>query len=176
MDIAKVYAVVLGASFGLILLINSLPLIACLVRYLTPRISKHLIYRHILHRHRLLGPWSRAGVLMQLIYIAGNICCLKFWNTTSSQAGLQAGTLAIINAIPLFAGPHLGTLADLLGVSLSTFRQIHRSAGVMAVMHAVFHVLVIVASPPSFTLHLPQNLFAVIVSSLFGHFSPLTSV
>jgi hypothetical protein len=32
---------------------------------------------------------------------------------------------------PTVAVRHLGTLADLLGVSLSTFRQIHRSAGVM---------------------------------------------
>ncbi|KAI9774177.1 MAG: hypothetical protein M1839_001879 [Geoglossum umbratile] len=167
MDISQAYAIVIGGSFFLILLINSLPLIARLVRYLSPLISKHLIYRYILHRHWLLGPWSRAGVLVQLIYIAGNIFCFSFWVSTISQASLRAGTLSIINLIPLFAGPHLSALADLLGVTLSTFRQIHRSVGVMAVLLAVFHVLVAVALRPSFALHLPQNLFAVIgVSSL----------
>jgi hypothetical protein len=165
MDITKVYTIIIGGSFGLLLLINGLPLIARLVRYLSPLVSKHLIYRYILHRHRLLGPWSRAGVLVQLIYIAGNICCFKFWDTTILQAGLRAGTLAVINLIPLFAVPHLGTFADLLGVTISTFRQIHRSAGVMAVVLTIFHVLVMVASQPSFPLDLSQNKFAVIVSN-----------
>jgi hypothetical protein len=39
MDITQVYAIVIGGSFGLLLLINSLPLIARLVRYLSPRIK-----------------------------------------------------------------------------------------------------------------------------------------
>jgi hypothetical protein len=93
--------------------------------------------------------------MVQLIYITGNICGLKFWNTIISQAGLRAGTLAVINLIPVFAGPYLSTLADLLGMSLSMFRQIHRSAGVTAVALAIFHVLVMVASQPSFSLNLP---------------------
>ena len=113
MDISLIYAIIIGGSFGLLLLINVLPLIARLVRYLSPLVSKHLIYRYILHRHQLLGPWSRADVLVQLIYIAGNICCFEFWDTTISQVGLRAGTLAMINLIPLFAVPHLSTLADL---------------------------------------------------------------
>ena len=54
------------------------------------------------------------------------------------QAGFRAGTLSII---PVFAGPHLSFLTDLLGVTLSTVRQIHRSIsflpplGVMAWRH-----------------------------------------
>ena len=130
-----------------------------------------MFYRHILHRHRLLGPWSRAGVLLKLIYVAGNATCISLEVSQSrpeiptlSQAGFRAGTLLIVNLIPLFAGPHLGFLADLLGVNLSTIRQIHRSAGVMAVLLAAFHTLVAVGSRPSFGLSLPQNLFAVIVS------------
>ena len=170
MDISLIYAIIMSGSFGLLLLINGLPLIARLVRYLSPLVSKHLIYRYILHRHRLLGPWSRAHVLVQLIYIAGNICCFEFWDTTISQVGLRAGTLAIINLIPLFAIPYLSTLADLLGVTLSTFRQIHRSAGVMAIMLTIFHVLFMLASRPSFPLDLLQNKFAVIISSLFATF------
>jgi hypothetical protein len=77
MDISLVYTIIMGGSFLLPLLINGLPLIAHLVRYLSPLVSKHLIYRYILHRHRLLGRWSRADVLVQLIYIAGNICCFE---------------------------------------------------------------------------------------------------
>lgn len=171
MDITELYAIIVGGSFCFLLLLNGLPFITRLVRYLSPLVSKHLTYRYILHRHGLIGPWSRVGVLMQLICIVGNICCLKFWDTTTSQAGLRAGTLAAINLIPLFAVPHLSTLADLLGVTLSTFRQIHQSAGVTVVGLTIFHVLVAVASQPSFPLDLPQNMFAVIVSSPLTTFS-----
>jgi hypothetical protein len=85
MDISQAYAIVVGGSFCLLLLINGLPLIARLVRYLSPPLSKHLIYRYVLYRHRLLGPWSRADVLVQLIYIAGNIYCFEFWDITISM-------------------------------------------------------------------------------------------
>ena len=44
MEISQAYAIVIGGSFFLILLVNGLPLIARLVRYLSPLISKHLIY------------------------------------------------------------------------------------------------------------------------------------
>ena len=65
-------------SSRLLLLINGLPLITRLVKYLSPLISKHLIYRYIIYKHRLLGPWSQADVLVQLIYIVGNIYCFEF--------------------------------------------------------------------------------------------------
>jgi hypothetical protein len=54
----------MGSSFLLLLLINSLPLIIRLIKYLSPLILKHLIYYYILYRHRLLSPWSRANVLV----------------------------------------------------------------------------------------------------------------
>ena len=66
--------------------------------------------------------------------------------------------------IPLLAIPHLGTLVDLLGVTPGTIRQIHQSAGVMAAILVIFHVLIMVASQPSLPLSQPHNLFAVIVS------------
>jgi predicted ferric reductase len=97
--------------------------------------------------------------------IAGTIFCFSFRAPAIEQAGRRAGTLSLVNLIPVFAGPHLSTLADLLVLTLATFQQIHRSAGLMAVLLAVFHVLVALIPRPAFSLDLPQNLFAVIVSS-----------
>ncbi|KAG9248447.1 putative metalloreductase [Calycina marina] len=165
MDTSTIYAIVVGGSFCLLLLMNGFPLFARLIRYLAPLVSQHLVYCNVLNRHRLLGPWTRAGVMMQLIYFAGNACCLRFWDTTASQAGLRAGTLAVINMIPLFAIPYLGSLAHLLGVTLGTTRQIHRSAGVMAAVLTMFHVLIMMASQSSFPLSQPKNMFAVIGAS-----------
>ena len=110
-------------------------------------------------------------MLVQLIYIAANITCLivtisksGLQVSTISESGLQAGSLSLINMVPVFAGPHLSFLADLLGLSMSTYRHLHRSAGIMSCSLTLFHVLVAVASHPPFGLDLPQNLFAVIVS------------
>jgi hypothetical protein len=159
MNLIQVYAVVMGGIFSVLLLLNGWHRIARLGRYLSPPVLKHMVYRYVLHRHGLLGPWSRAGVLLQLIYIAGNITCfclgasgVKPQASRLSEAGLRAGTLSVINLIPLFAGPYPDSLADLLGVTLSTVRQIHRSAGIMAVLLAVIHVTVAVVTRPSFAL------------------------
>lgn len=160
----------MSSSFSLLLLINGLSLITHLVSYLSPFILKHLIYHYILHQHWFLDLWSQVSVLIQLIYIAESICCFKFWDTTISQVRLWAETLAIINLISLFTVSHLDTLTDLLSVTLSTFQQIYWSAGVMAVMLIIFHVLVMLASQFFFSLNLLQNKFAVIVSSLFATF------
>ena len=181
MDVSLVYAIAIGGIFCALLVLNGLPLIARLAGYLTRLMSKYMVYRYALDRHRLLGPWSWASVLLQLIYIAGNIACLRVGLShtgvqvsTFLQAGLRAGSLAIVNLIPSCASPHLGLVADLLGLSLDTVRRIHRSAGVMTVFLVVFHVIVAVASQPSFDLSLAPNLFAVMVSlQSSAHTSPL---
>jgi hypothetical protein len=66
--------------------------------------------------------------------------------------------------IPVFAGPYLSFLADLLSLSISIYWYLHRSARVISYSLTLFHVLIIIASQLSFGLDLPQNLFAVIVS------------
>ena len=73
--------------------------------------------------------------------------------------------ISLVNMIPLFAGPHLSFLADLLGVSITMYRCIHRSAGIMSCVPVAFHVLVAVASGTSFSLAIDQHLFALIVST-----------
>jgi hypothetical protein len=99
----------------------------------------------------------------QLIYTAVNIFCVGFSVSTISDAGLRAGTPAVVNRIPLFAGTHLAFFADRLGISLRTIRGVHPSAGFMAFSLGLLHVLVIAASNVSLPLNEPRNLFAVIV-------------
>lgn len=175
MNANQVYAIVIASIFCVLLLINSRRWITHIVRFLSIIISKHLIYSYALRRHRYIGPWSRASILVHLVYIAGNIACFSLEINESSlqfsplsQASLRAGTLSLVNLIPLFAGPHLSTVADLLGLTLDTFRQIHRSAGVMTVLLAILHVLMAVSAQLPFALNLHHNLFAIIGASSLG--------
>ena len=102
--------------------------------------------------------------MIQLVYIGCTSFCLGFRASSLAMAGVRAGNLLLINLITLFLGPHLGFLADALGVSLSTFRHIHRFAGLMALGLVLFHAIVIITSPTPFALFYVKNLSAVVVS------------
>ena len=99
------------------------------------------MYPYFLSRHRFLRPLTQASVLLQLVYIMLNIICIIVQVSTVRQVGLQAGTLSLINMVPLFAGLHYRFFADLFGISLNVYQRIHHSAGLMLFFFALFHVL-----------------------------------
>ncbi len=165
METTQAYAVAAGGIIILFFLANALPYFTRLIKFVLSFTSQHLTYPYFLSRHRLFGPWTRADVLIHLIYVTANVFCLSFRASTVSQAGLRAGILSLINAVPLFAGPHLSFLADVLGVSVITYRHFHRSAGLMSFCLVLFHVLVAVVGRGSFSISTSKPLFGVIVSS-----------
>ena len=163
MDITKVYAIAAGGALATLVLIRFLPYLIRLTCRITPLISKHLTYPYFLDRHQLFGPWTRAGVLIHLLYVLVNVFCLCFPVSSTSAAGRRAGTLSLVNMAFLFAGAHLSFVADLLGVSLRTCRRIHCAAGWVASALLIFHVLVVVFNRADFPIHESNNLFAIIV-------------
>ena len=169
MDITVVYAIILCGFLLTLLLVNLFPA-AISPTFSTPLYLKqalrYLRYPYIVHRHRFLGPWTLADVLLQVIYIAGTSFCLAFRVSDIAKAGARAGNLSLINMAPLFLGPHLGSLADLLGISLSTFRSMHRSTGVMSCSLVLFHVLAVFVSDTVFSVRGIANLSAIIVRIL----------
>jgi hypothetical protein len=65
--------------------------------------------------------------------------------------------------MPLFFGPHLSFLADLLHITLSTYHRIHRSMRLMSFILLLFHVLTLIAVGASFPLSDLGNLHRLIV-------------
>lgn len=164
MEITQLYAIAVGGILLLLMLINFRPYIEAFLRAVSLPASKHLIYPQIIHRHRYFGPWSRADVIIQLVYITVNTFCVVFRVPDVSMAGLRAANLSLINMVPNFAGSHLSFLADILGVPLSTYQQIHRSSGIMSVLLLLFHVLTILGCRTPFPLQVAENLWGLIVS------------
>lgn len=68
------------------------------------------------------------------------------------DAGARAGNLAMISLTSLFCGFHMSSLADILGMSLTNFRRIHRMMGWMSLFFEVVHALVVIHGDPSFLL------------------------
>ena len=149
MEITQVYAVVVGGIASAFLLLALMSSLAPFWAYIRLQMTKHLMYPYILNRHALIGPWSAADVLLQVVYLTVNLFCISFRVANLSQAGLRAGTLSLINLCPLFSGPHLDFVADLLGLSLKGYRRVHRSAAFVAFALAIFHVLVVAATKSS---------------------------
>ncbi|KFZ02687.1 hypothetical protein V500_00025 [Pseudogymnoascus sp. VKM F-4518 (FW-2643)] len=172
MDAIQIYAIAAGGTLCIFAFVNLLPLLIPLVTRISNFVSKHFRYPYILHRHRILGPWTRAGVVIQLAYLAINLFCVVVvlsWDglkaVNFSDAGRRAGTLAEVNMIPLLAGPHFAFLADLLGLSLKTIRGIHRSAGWMTAALVLLHAMAAASDGP-LPIDVSQNLFAVVGASL----------
>ncbi|PVH67427.1 hypothetical protein DL98DRAFT_443624, partial [Cadophora sp. DSE1049] len=161
MDWTQIYAIVAAGIFSMFVTVHFHKYLNQFVNYMF-LLSRHLTYPRLVHRHRFLGPWSPSVVIIQLIYIAANTFCATFPASTVAEIGRRAGTLAAINMVPLFAGPHLAFLEDILGTPLGTIHLIHRSAGIMAFSLSIVHALAITGSKTSLPLDVPQNLFAVV--------------
>ena len=166
MEITQIYAIVAGGVFLLLMFMKGFPFIQQILQSLNITISRYLTYLLVVQRHRLLGPWSPADVLLQLLYISLNVFCITFCVTSFDEAGDMVGTLAIMNMAPLFFGLHLSFLPDLLGLSLSNYRRIHRSAGIMSFVLLALHTLAAVHHDPTYPLHVPGNLYLLIVSHI----------
>ena len=146
MDITQIYAITTGAILGLLLIIRATLFFHQIFRPCSVLLAKHFLYPLVLRRHRFFGPWSRAQVILHLIYMAVNTFCSTFRVSSIKELGKRAGTLSLINMIPSYFGYHLSFISDMLGLSLITYRRIHASAGAMSVVLGLFHAVVNVAS------------------------------
>jgi hypothetical protein len=55
--------------------------------------NKHLVDPQLLRRHRYLGPWSRAHVLLQFVYFAVIVFCLIYKVSSISTSALYLQVL-----------------------------------------------------------------------------------
>ena len=163
MEATYVYVIAAGGIFTILFLLTLRPHSVQFIEHIVLWQSKYLTYPQILHRHSLLGPWTPAGVVLHTGYIAANVSCLEFWKLTTTKVGLRAANLALINMMPLFLGTHLSFLSNLFGVSLKSWRMVHRSAGILSFSLMLLHILIVVASRVSFSLSVPENLYGLIV-------------
>ena len=164
MYVTQAYAIAAGGVFVLLLIVKGLTSFRPILRALAILTAKHLTYPFIVRRHRLLGLWSRADILLQLIYVIINLFCMSFRVSSIKEAGARAGTLAMINLAPPFFGFHLSFLANLLGILLSNCRRIYRMTGWILFFFGIVYALATVYNNPLYFRDLPKNLYVIIVS------------
>jgi hypothetical protein len=165
MEITAIYAIAAGGILTTLLFNRTVHLLAPLRGILSVLVSKHLTYPYFLNRHRFVGSWTRADVIICVTYIAANFFCLLFAVPSSLEISYRAGKLSLVNMVFLFTAPHLGLLADILGVSLRLCRNIHRFTAWMGTLLLIIHILIVtLVDRVDFSLGVVNNIFAVIVS------------
>lgn len=164
MNFLAIYAIAAGGILGTLFLVRIGPSLMSLSSTASVMISKHLSFPYILSRHKLVGPWTRANVLLYMVYLAVNIFFVAYQGPSAVGFGRRAGTLSLINMGFLVLATHLSFLADILGVSLQTCQRIHRAVGYTTSGLLAFHIIVTLAiRQETFPLNDERNLFALIV-------------
>ncbi|KAL5333669.1 hypothetical protein BJX70DRAFT_392011 [Aspergillus crustosus] len=169
MNPITIYAIAAGGIFTVLFLIRILSILARGRNLFSLVVSRHLTLPFIIHRHRFLGPWTRAGAFLHLSYATINIFLVFFRTKSLTGAGRRAGELALVNLIFPLSTIHLSYLADLLSISWNSCRKIHRATGWMAVALLSFHIIMAVQVPGyEFPLHKQQNLFTMLAAISLG--------
>lgn len=164
MEFVAIYAIAAGGILGALFVVRVAPSLMSLSSTISVMNSKHLSYPYILDRHQLFGPWTRANVLLYLVYLAVNVFFVAYQTQSAVGFGHRAGTLSLINMGFLVLATHLSFLADILGVSLQTCQRIHRAVGYTTSGLLTLHIIAILAIRyQKFPLHDQRNLFALIV-------------
>lgn len=119
-----------------------------------------------LRRRGFLRLWSLNDIVVLLAFWGANFSSLFVFYSSMSDTGKRAGRLSVINLIILYAGPHLSFLADLVGLTIPTYRRLHASVATTSLCMAILHVVVAGLDRISFPLQARENLFGLIVSNL----------
>lgn len=164
MNVTSVYAIVAGGLFAVLTTIQFLVqgywfLKNRLLRY----ILRYAIYPYFISRHRLFGPWTYGYACLQITYWALTLFCNSFAVKSLKEAGKRAGFLCLINMVPLYLSFHLSFIADVLGLLLQAYRQIHASVSYTTLGLAIFHSISSQRSS-NYLSESPSHLFGLIVS------------
>jgi hypothetical protein len=161
-DPILIYVLSGSCMFVFLIFLNVLPFFVTCFCFAYRRLLHYFVYRR-----RWLGLGTPAEILVLLTYAAINLSIFfgSIAFSTLRLAGLRAGHLSLINLAPALAGPHLSFLADGLGVSLQTYKCLHRSTGVVSFLLLVCHLSAVAISRATFPMHTAQNLSGVIVCS-----------
>jgi hypothetical protein len=127
MDIISIYAITAGGVFVTLFLIIVLPYLYHLAQIIELYISRYLIFLFLFGRHRFAGPWTRAAVLVHLLYTTFNLFCLCFRVSSSADFAGRAGTLAVVNMVALFMAGNPSVYSDIFNISRHTCLQIHQA-------------------------------------------------
>ncbi|KAF2812821.1 uncharacterized protein BDZ99DRAFT_555645 [Mytilinidion resinicola] len=144
MQISEIYALAAGSVLAMLFVLRILYTLSFFpFRGICLFVLKNFVYPRFLHRSRLTNSISWYRVTVQAIYWSGTLVANFVRVNSISDAGLRAGTIAIVNFVPLLLATPFSMAANILGVSIYSYLQLHGSMAFMTVAQSVFHFSVI---------------------------------
>ena len=153
--------------FAILTIINLLLSILQKIHNCNMLILRHLIYPLFIRRHGLIGPWTRNGALWRFLYLITNLIMSVFPLVSLRNVAERAGHICLINMVPLFFGPHLSFLADVLGVPLQTYHSFHGASAAMTVILGAIHVILGLLREPLYRKFTDRSQVAGLVVRIF---------
>lgn len=101
--------------------------------------------------------------LVLAVMLAANVFGLRFRTHSWTEAQKRAGSLAVINLIPLCTGVSFGLPADLLHVDRQMLAWFHRWVGRICVLHSILHGSLLVSVSRTTTLASPRYVVPIAV-------------
>lgn len=165
MSITQIYTIIVDAVFDLILMISVVFSFLRFFRFYIVLLVKNLLYLHVLRRHRFFESWTRAQVLLHLLYLTVNIFCSIFEVFFVKELDNRTGILSLINMILSYFDYHLSFVSNMLDLFILNYQRIHASIEVMFVFLSLFHAVINVVSVTNLKLFSVFNqLFEFIVN------------
>jgi hypothetical protein len=146
--------------------------------------GRHVFCRHPF-RSKILVPWRRFAfvhlprymhwldisnyrqALILAVMIAGNIVGLRLRAHSWAEAQKRAGSMAVINIVPLCTGISFGFPADLLHVDRQMLAWFHRWVGRICVLLSVLHCSLLVTVTRTMNLANPRHIVPIAVSQRY---------
>lgn len=164
MDTLQLYACILGGVFALLFLVHAMKTTYRVNDMFETFLAQHLTYPLVFSHQSLIGPWTRAALVLKVLYVAANLFFLLYRSSTIESVGQKAGVMASINMTPLYLSFHHGAMAGYLGISLSMYRSIHHDTALVTVSLSAFHMTVMLLKGPAFAWENSQHLHGFLVS------------
>lgn len=147
MEIVQVFACALLGSIVTFALVRMFYLFSNkLGRFIYPKLLRHVIYPRLFRQKYFFNP-SRIEFALWSLHWAVTGFCNLYRIGSLAEAGLRAGSIAMIHLIPLLAVPQLSMWSHYLGASLSACQSAHRAFGLMAAAQGIFHACIAIQLP-----------------------------
>lgn len=159
----EIYAVVLAGMLAAVLCLQLVTSGRRLLRQ-CKRWSLSTTLSQTVLQTRWVPALTWASVLTQSLLVGSSLLLVFYGTGDTKSAARNAGSVAILNMALFFLGPHLSYQADVLGLTLSTTKSVHRSMTVPLVLTASFHSIVLRPSQPVFRTPFSSPLYGVVVS------------
>ena len=134
---SQLYSIIFG---GLMLICFSRALFVWLYQhYFVFLFYKLLYYPFLVPRTRFNLPYSPFRFLLQTCYYAGVVLSVTVKTRSLSELSARSALLAVIHFLPLCLGLSFCLPADMLGMSVRTYRLVHGSIGLIVLLLSMTH-------------------------------------